>query len=327
MGGPCAAGWPFGRRTLLSICWPAAACVLLAVFTLPLLSMTIVRPGCHAGLMAVCSYARVPLAGVIGVFLGALVLRLYRAAVHRGFPGLCRCQSSTCTSASRAASGKPACALCLEQQAPPVPHALPWWHCSTCWAYLVPAAAVLNDSSEDLRLLAYGMLDALGRASTAPSTKELDTLRESRRKRGRPTGARALESGNRKTVGRCTAGAGVPEPGAGDMRNYAISSESLRYCERVLCAATQWATPPLILRRRFAAARWAAWTKPSRLRPPAGKRPRHGCCPTRPSCALSNATSPKRALMQQLGRWDALPRLRPVIDYWNRPMTPPKPPG
>ena len=26
-----------------------------------------------------------------------------------------------------------------------------------------------------------------------------------------------------------------------------------------------------------------------------------------------------RALMQELGQWGALPRLRPVIDYWNQP--------
>lgn len=58
----------------------AAACVLLAVFTLPLLSAEQSRPRIPMlALMAVCSYA-VPLAGFIGVFLGTLVLRLYRAA-------------------------------------------------------------------------------------------------------------------------------------------------------------------------------------------------------------------------------------------------------
>ena len=96
---------------------------------------------------------------------------------------------------------------------------------------------MLNDSSEDLRLLAYGMLDALERNISRSIDKELDTLREAEEKRGQtpgpPPACRPQKNCRRCTGNWCTRTwrkatcATTP------------SVNPLRFCERVLAQQPQ----------------------------------------------------------------------------------------
>ncbi len=139
---------------------------------------------------------------------------------------------------------------------------------------------VLSDSSEDLRLLAYGMLDALETQRRRSIDKELDTLREAEEEGASPwvhrlAAAEKLSALYWELVYQNLA--------QGDMRNYAIS-ESLRYCERVLAQQPQ--TPPAQPAPRFAAARAGPHGRSRaglRPRPAAWLARRRGCCLTLPS--------------------------------------------
>ena len=103
----------------------------------------------------------------------------------------------------------------------------------------------------------------------------------------------------------------------GDMRNYAIS-ESLRYCERVLAQQPQH--PQHNLRRGLllhALGRMdeaeQAYARAQQLGLPATR-----VLPYLAELSFEQRDFAKtRQLMQQLDEWSALPRLRPVIDYWS----------
>ena len=103
----------------------------------------------------------------------------------------------------------------------------------------------------------------------------------------------------------------------GDMRNYAIS-ESLRFCERVLAQQPQH--PQHNLRRGLllhALGRMdeaeQAYARAQQLGLPATR-----VLPYLAELSFEQRDFAKtRQLMQQLDEWSALPRLRPVIDYWS----------
>ena len=174
---------------------------------------------------------------------------------------------------------------------------------------------VLSDPSEDLRLLAYGMLDNLEKRINRAIDSELDALSAAQAEDA--TGARALESARRlsdlywELI--------YQELVQGDLREHAIK-ESLRYCEQVL--QTQGDNAPLILRKGrllhaqgHADAAQAAYTQARALGLPATR-----VLPYQAElCFERGDFAQTRALMQELGQWGALPRLRPVIDYWNQP--------
>jgi len=299
----------------------AAACVLLAVFTLPLLSAEQSRPRMPMlALMAVCSYA-VPLAGFIGVFLGTLVLRVYRAArpiedfqsVHLPeFDLHQRIQSGFRQTGLRAvlsnsevpARSRMRAMVALQHMSGRISSPL--------------LRNVLNDSSEDLRLLAYGMLDALERNISRSIDKELDTLREAEEKEGAdplgPTGLQAAEK-----LSALYWELVYQELVQGDLREHAIR-ESLRHCEAVLQAQPENA--PLHMRRgrllhalRRPQEAQESYEAASRLGLPATR-----VLPYQAQlCFERGDYAQARALVHALGPWDALPRLRPVIEYWNAP--------
>ena len=261
----------------------AAACVLLAVFTLPLLSAEQSRPRMPMlALMAVCSYA-VPLAGFIGVFLGTLVLRLYRAArpiedfqsVHLPeFDLHQRIQSGFRQTGLRAVLGNSEVPARSRMRAMVALQHMPGRISSPL------LRNVLNDSSEDLRLLAYGMLDALERNISRSIDKELDICARPKKRGADPLGPTGLQAAEKLSA--LYWELVYQNPAQGDMRNYAIS-ESLRFCERVLAQQPQH--PSTTCAAVCCCTRWAAWTKPSRPTPAPSSLacPRHGCCLTLPS--------------------------------------------
>lgn len=177
---------------------------------------------------------------------------------------------------------------------------------------------VLADPSEDIRLLAYGMLN--------DQEKRIN---------------RAIDEALRQFHGAGGAGGGgAPEPRAlaaarrlsdlyweliyqelvqGDLRAHAIG-ESARYCRLVLAREPDHAALHLRLGRlehqlgRHGAAE-VAYRQAQRLGLPATR--------ILPHLAELRFAEGKfaevRQLMAELADWGSLPRLRPVIDYWNSP--------
>ncbi|BEU97804.1 membrane protein [Acidovorax sp. DW039] len=297
----------------------AAACVLLAVFTLPLLKNEQSRPRLPMlALMAVCSYA-VPIAGFVGVFVGTVVLRLYRATrptedfhsvhlpefdlhqrIHGGFrqTGL----RAVLGNSEVPARSRMRAMVALQHMSGRISSPL--------------LRNVLNDSSEDLRLLAYGMLDALERNLSRSIDQELSTLREAEEKEGTnplgPTGLQAAEK-----LSALYWELVYQNLAQGDMRSYAIN-ESLRYCEQVLAQQPEHAQHTL--RRGLllhAQGRMddaeQAYERALELGLPATR-----VLPYLAELRFEQRDfTHTRQLMQQLDEWSALPRLRPVIDYWR----------
>lgn len=297
----------------------AGACALLALFTLPLLTAEQSRPKIPMlMLMAVCSYA-VPIAGFAGVLIGTVVLRFYRAtratedfqSVHLPeFDLHQRIQSGFRQTGLRAVLGNSEVPARSRMRA-----MVALQHMSGRISSPL-LRNVLNDSSEDLRLLAYGMLDALERNISRAIDQELSTLRAAEEKEGSdplgPTGLQAAEK-----LSALYWELVYQNLAQGDMRDYAIR-ESLRYCERVL--AQQPHHPQHNLRRglllhalgRIQEAE-QAYIRAQQLGLPATR-----VLPYLAELSFEQRDFDKtRQLMQQLDEWSSLPRLRPVIDYWS----------
>lgn len=150
-------------------------------------------------LMAVCSYV-VPIAGFVGVLVGTLVLRFYRSAAHvDDFSSLQlpefdlhqRMQSGFRQTGLRAVLGNSDVPTRSRMRA-----MVALQHVSGRISSPL-LRNVLNDSSEDLRLLAYGMLDSLERNISRSIDQELDTLRKAQASEGNeklgPIGLQAAE--------------------------------------------------------------------------------------------------------------------------------------
>lgn len=296
----------------------ALASVALSLTLLPLLPKRLANPRWAALLLMVaCSYA-VPVAGFLGVVAAFVVLRLYRQGhTQEDFESLQmpefdqhqRRQGSFRHVGLRSFLGNTQAPLQARMRAMA---ALQYVSGRTASPLL---RSVLSDPSEDLRLLAYGMLDNLEKRINRAIDAELDALGAAQAEDA--TGARALESARRlsdlywELI--------YQELVQGDLGEHAIK-ESLRYCEQVL--QTQGDNAPLILRKGrllhaqgHADAAQAAYAQARALGLPATR-----VLPYQAElCFERGDFAQARALMQELGQWGALPRLRPVIDYWNQP--------
>ena len=224
----------------------ALACVMLSLFLFPLLSTRQARPRLAIVLlMMVCSYA-VPLAGFLGVLAAALVLRLYRKpATHTEFESLQmpefdqhqRRQGHFRHAGLRSFLGNIHAPIQSRLRAMV---ALQYVSGRTASPLL---RTVLSDPSEDLRLLAYGMLDTLEKRVNNSIDAEMGTLRAAQAEGGN-AGLRTLESAQRlsdlywELI--------YQDLVQGDLRKHAIQ-ESLRYCDWVL--AEQADNAQLCLRR------------------------------------------------------------------------------
>lgn len=295
----------------------AFACVILSLFLFPLLSNRQARPRMAVLLlMVVCSYG-VPIAGFFGMLVAALVLRLYRKpATHADFESL---QMPEFDQHQRRQGHSRHAGLrsFLSNIHAPLEARL---RAMVALQYVSGRTAspvlrtVLSDPSEDLRLLAYGMLDTLEKRINSGIDVEMAVLRAAQE------GDEKTDAGTLESVQRLSDlywELIYQDLVHGDLRKHAIK-ESLRYCEWVLAEQTDNAQ--LCLRRgrllheqkrpdeaalAYAQAR-ALGLPATRVLPYQAE-----LCFDRKDFAQA------RALMLELGQWSALPRLRPVVDYWS----------
>lgn len=291
------------------------ASVLLSLALLPILPRHLARPRwATLALMCLCSYA-VPIAGFAGVVLAFVVLRLYRnRPAAQGFNTVQlpefdqhqRRQSQFHYAGLRSFLGNAHIPVSSRLRAMA---ALQYVDGRIATPLL---RSVLSDPSEDLRLLAYGMLDNLEKRVNRAIDSELDAMNNAD-----AHSAQALQSAQR--LSDLYWELLYQELVQGDLQTHALH-ESLRYCEHVLQAQPDHA--PLHLRRgrllhmqnQLDAAQ-AAYNQARRLGLPATR-----VLPYQAElCFAQRDFAQARALMQELGQWGALPRLRPVIDYWVKP--------
>lgn len=295
----------------------ALACVLLSLFLFPLLSTRQARPrSAIIMLMLVCSYG-VPVAGFVGVVVAAVVMRLYRkSATHGDFESLQmpefdqhqRRQGQFRHTGLRSLLGNVDAPLQARLRAMA---ALQYVSGRTASPLL---RSVLSDPSEDLRLLAYGMLDSMEKRINSNIDVELTALELAQQETGKVS-IRTLAHTQRlsdlyweliyqKLV-------------QGDLRKHAVQ-ESLRYCEWALSEesgnAQLWLRRGQLLhaqQRREEAGR--AYEQARALGLPATR-----VLPYQAElCFDRKDFAEARSFMQELGKWNALPRLRPVVDYWS----------
>ena len=295
----------------------ALVCIMLSLFLFPMLSSRQARP--RAGmvlLMIVFSYA-IPIAGFFGMLAAALMLRRYRKpAAHANFESLQIPefdQHQHRQSYFRHAGLR---SFLSNIHVPPQARlravvALQYVPGRTASPLL---RTVLSDPSEDLRLLAYGMLDTLENRINRNIDTEIDALRAAQAEGGK-IGTQTLESAHRlsdlywELI--------YQDLVQGDLRKHAVQ-ESLRYCNQVLAKQTDNAQLHLrrgrLLhdqRRRDEAGQ--AYAQARALGLPAAR-----VLPYQAElCFEGRDFAQAHALMQDLSQWNALPRLRLVVDYWS----------
>lgn len=298
----------------------ALASVLLALTLLPLLASARARPRrAVLAMMASFSFA-VPIAGFIGIVLAVVVLHIYRRPVkaddfqslqlpefdlHQRMQGSFRQAGlrSFLGNSHAPAQARMSAMVALQFVSGRVASPL--------------LRTVLSDPSEDLRLLAYGMLDTLEKRINRAIDAELQVLRttEATDDPAGPPSPEALAALHRlsdlywELI--------YQQLVQGDLRDHAVK-ESLRYCDKVLQHVP--GHPQLTLRRGrllyeqgHAEAAAEAYAKARSLGMPATR-----LLPYQAELAFQRRDfADVEALVRELNQWDALPRLRPVIDYWS----------
>jgi hypothetical protein len=171
---------------------------------------------------------------------------------------------------------------------------------------------VLDDPSDDLRLLAYGMLDRMEQKLSRAIHEELQVLKEE------ASGPAALSPGlvAAHRLSDLYWELLYQELASDDMHDFAVQ-ESLRYCD-------------MVLRQQPTNRRWCC-ARPSAARhgSPAGSRAvlcqgpgaGHAGDPGHSYQAQIRYAQRDfvqvRSMMQGIAQHNALPKLRPVIDYWS----------
>lgn len=294
-----------------------AASVLLSLSLLPLLPPRLTRPRWAAlALMVACSYA-IPLAGFGGVLAAFVVLRLYRgqhsAVVFETlqtpeFDQHQKRHSALRQVGLRSFLGNHQAPLHTRLRAMASLQHVPGRTASPL------LREVLSDPSEDLRLLAYGMLDNLEKRLNRSIDQELDAL-QAAQSLGQPEALQASAQRLSDLYWELV----YQELVQGDLRQHALQ-ESLRYCQQVLQA--QPLNAPLLLRQgRLQHALGAqAQARASYQRAQALGLPATRVLPYQAElCFAERDFAQVRLLLQELGQWNALPRLRPVLNYWKQP--------
>ncbi len=297
----------------------AVASVLLALFTLPVLAAQQTRPRLPMiGLMAVCSYV-VPVVGFLGVLIGTLVLRFYRASHHEDEFGSLQLPEFDLHQRMQSGFRQTGLRAVLSNSEVPTRSRMRAMVALQHISGRISSPLlrnVLNDASEDLRLLAYGMLDSLERNISRSIDKELDTLQKAREIEGQdtlgPVGIQAAEK-----LSALYWELVYQNLAQGDMRDHAIR-ESLRYCEMVLAQHPNLAQHTMrrgVLLHACGRLREAAdaYALAQQQGLPASR-----VLPYLAELSFEQRDFDKtRQLMQQLDGWSSLPKLRPVIDYWS----------
>ncbi|WP_298212763.1 hypothetical protein [Acidovorax sp.] len=296
------------------------ASLLLAVMLWPLLRVAQVQPRWAAlAIITLFSFA-IPIVGFVGMILAVIMVRIYRTThtpedfeslqlpefdLHQRMQGSFRQAGlrSFLGNARAPATARMSAMVALQFVSGRVASPL--------------LRTVLSDPSEDLRLLAYGMLDALEKRINRAIDSELKALETARKQEGGTTpGPLAQEACQRlsdlywELV--------YQQLVQGDLRDHAIK-QSLHYCDLVLLGTPSH--PQLTLRRgRLLHEQGqldeaaALYDKAQALGLPATR-----VLPYQAELAFERKDYLlAQQLVHELGQWDALPRLRPVIDYWSR---------
>lgn len=212
----------------------ALASVLLAFFALPLLLHKAAKPRWAVlSLIAAISYA-VPIGGFMGIVIALLVLRFYRSSDKAAafdsvqlpeFDLHQRSQGGFRQAGLRSFLGNPDVPVRSRMKA------------MVALQYVSGRLStpllrnVLNDPSEDLRMLAYGMIDTQEQRINRAIDHELSILREGANADGKPQTKAALEAAEH--LAELYWELVYQQLAQGDLRKYAIQ-ESLRYGEMVL---------------------------------------------------------------------------------------------
>ncbi len=176
---------------------------------------------------------------------------------------------------------------------------------------------LLSDSSEDIRLLAYGMLDTQEKRINRLIHQASQEYAAAREQLADQTASPALLRAAEK-LSDLYWELVYQELAQGDLRRYAIA-ESLRYCDMVLAEAPDNAALNLRRGRLLhesgeSTAAEAAYQQARALGLPATR--------ILPYLAELRFEAGDylavRRLIAELGQWGALPRLRPIINYWTR---------
>lgn len=177
---------------------------------------------------------------------------------------------------------------------------------------------VLNDHSDELRLLAYGMLDRMEQKLSRAIHEEFQVLQASEaeaRQAGTPLSSRGLMAAYRladlywEMV--------YQELASDDLRDFAVQ-ESLRYCDMVLARIGNHA--PLTLRRGRLLHALGRLDEAAQCydKAQALGLPETRVRPYQAQISFERGDFAQvQALMRSMGPQNALPKLRPVIDYWS----------
>lgn len=294
-----------------------AASILLALFLFPFLPRRIAHPRWAAMLLIIaCSYA-IPVAGFVGVLAAFVILRVYRAQKARDdfetlqLPEFDQHQRVLRTFRHTGMQSF------LSNAEIPVPSRM---RAMSALRYVSERTAspllrtVFNDSSEDLRLLAYGMLDNLEKRINRSIAQEAEALR-----------ALHLHDKSDVRVLECVRRLSdlywelvYQDLVQGDLRDYAVE-QSLNYCNRILEVDPEDGAMHLRRGRLLYAQKSADAAEHEYMRARDLGLPAARVLPYQAQLHFERGDYARvRLLLQELGRRMALPRLRPVIDLWTR---------
>lgn len=290
-----------------------AASALLSLSLLPLLPRRLARPRWASMLlMAAFSYA-IPVVGFLSVLAAFVILRVYRRKPATedfetvqlpDFDQHQRRQSQFRHAGLGAFLGNTKVPVQARMRAMAALQYVPGRTASPL------LRDVLSGSSEDLRLLAHGMLDNLEKRINRAIDQELNLLQG-----GGAHGEQQLASAQRlsdlywELV--------YHDLVQGDLRQHALD-QALRYCALALRqhpdnAALHLRRGRLLHEQKHPAEAEQAYAQARALGLPATR-----VLPYQAQLAFERRDyAQARTLMRELHQWGALPRLRPVIDYWN----------
>jgi len=296
----------------------ALASVLLALALLPFMAAERARPRWAVLALTACFSFAVPVAGFAGAVLATLVLYVYRTParpadfgslqlpefdLHQRIQGSFRQAGLHSFLSNARVPEQSRMGAMVALQFVPGRVATPLLR------------GMLGDASEDLRLLAYGMLDVQEKRITRAIDAQLQVLAEAQD--GTGDHVRQLHLDAAQHLCDLYWELVYQNLVQGDLRAHAVQ-ESLRYCRMVL--EQRPGQPQLVLRQgRLLHAQGQlqdaarAYAQAHAMGLPATR-----ILPYQAELAFAQRDFAQTAqLVRGLDQWDALPRLRPVIDYWS----------
>lgn len=291
----------------------ALASVLLSLALLPLISQRVAQPRwATLALMAGFTYA-IPVLGFVGVLAAFPILARYHG--RRQVVDFESLQLPEFDQAQRRESQFRHAGLrtFLSKTAVPVSvrmRAMAALQHVTGRTAAPLLRGALSDPSDEMRLLAYGMLDNLEKRLNRAIGIELNVLEDAAE-----GSEQALHTAHRLSdLYWEQVYEGLVQ---GDLRTHAIR-ESLRYCNLVLQQQPGNAALHLRRGRLLDETGHADEAEQAYVQARALGLPATRVLPYQAQlCFGRRDFAQTQALMQSLDQWSALPRLRPVIDFWN----------